>query len=137
MPERLFSKVAQTNCYQPYFYFRFSFSLTCLHFFCLSLLHYVTMIEREIYSIIVKISFSFQNRNAIFKCSGPKNQTIEVYKKHKKKNMELPPHIHPQRHPLLIEAYLKKSYLSWIVLCSFLWIYNLHFPIKISLIHLL
>ena len=42
-----------------------------------------------------------------------KNQTIEVYKKHKKKNMKLPPHIHPQRHIfiLFIEAYLKKSYL--------------------------
>ena len=55
MLERLFSKAAQTNCYQPYFYFRFSFSLGCLHFCCLSLLHYMTMIEREIYNIIVKI----------------------------------------------------------------------------------
>lgn len=90
------------------------------------------------YTILLsKYHFHFKIEMPFSNAWDQKNQTIEVYKKHKKKNMELPPHIHPQRHPLLIEAYLKKSYLPWIVLCSFLWIYNLHFPIKISLIHLL
>ena len=88
MLERLFSKVAQTNCHQPYFYLRFSFSLTCLRFFSLSLLHYVITIEREIYNIIVKISFSFQNRQCHFQMLGTKIIKPQKYIKNIKRKHE-------------------------------------------------